>query len=81
MAGGGGASRNPEDQEQGAAQFGSLLATYGAVPVGGRNMHKLLQQGEIVLLYPGGAREVREGRGGVCPSAGVRGGCFCQARC
>lgn len=57
MAGGG--NQNPEDRNAGAMQFGSLLSTYGAVPVSGRNMHKLLEQGEMVLLYPGGAREVR----------------------
>eukprot|EP00878_Enallax_costatus_P033569 GHUV01037089.1.p2 GENE.GHUV01037089.1~~GHUV01037089.1.p2 ORF type:complete len:100 (-),score=33.24 GHUV01037089.1:126-425(-) len=47
-----------EDDRAGAAQFSSLLSTYGAVPVNGKNMHQLLAQGEIVLLYPGGAREV-----------------------
>jgi 1-acyl-sn-glycerol-3-phosphate acyltransferase len=56
MAGGG--NQSPEDRTAGAMQFGSLLSTYGAVPVSGRNMHKLLEQGEMVLLYPGGAREV-----------------------
>lgn len=52
-----GGNQNP-DGTAGAMQFGSLLSTYGAVPVSGRNMHKLLEQGEMVLLYPGGAREV-----------------------
>lgn len=60
MAGG---NRNPEDNQAGAMQFGSLLSTYGAVPVSGRNMHKLLEQGEMVLLYPGGAREAVKRRG------------------
>lgn len=55
-----------EDDSAGAAQFSSLLSTYGAVPVNGKNMHQLLANGEIVLLYPGGAREVR-------PAAGVSG--------
>ena len=41
-----------------AGAFGGLLSTYGAVPVTGKNMHTLLSAGEVVLLYPGGAREV-----------------------
>lgn len=64
MAGGG--NQAPEDRNAGAMQFGSLLSTYGAVPVSGRNMHKLLEQGEMVLLYPGGAREVRGQDSGRC---------------
>jgi hypothetical protein len=55
MAGG---NQDPTERAAGASQFGNLLSTYGAVPVSGRNMHKLLEQGEMVLLYPGGAREV-----------------------
>eukprot|EP00882_Tetradesmus_deserticola_P012818 GHRQ01013584.1.p1 GENE.GHRQ01013584.1~~GHRQ01013584.1.p1 ORF type:complete len:372 (+),score=160.97 GHRQ01013584.1:272-1387(+) len=54
-----GSSRDKKDEGAGAAQFSSLLSTYGAVPVSGKNMHQLLANGEIVLLYPGGAREVR----------------------
>ncbi len=38
--------------------FGSLLTTFGSVEVGGRNFFKLMQQGECVLLYPGGVRQV-----------------------
>ena len=38
--------------------FGSLLTTFGSVEVGGRNFFKLMQNGECVLLYPGGVREV-----------------------
>lgn len=55
--------RDAEKQRQGeggVAGFSSLLSTYGAVPVNGKNMHNLLAEGEIVLLYPGGAREVRK---------------------
>jgi hypothetical protein len=51
-------SKDGKDDGAGAAQFSSLLSTYGAVPVNGKNMHQLLANGEIVLLYPGGAREV-----------------------
>lgn len=40
-----------------SASFGSFLQTFGAVPVGGRNLHRLLENGEMALLYPGGARE------------------------
>ena len=35
------------------------MTTFGAVPVGGRNFFRLLQNGEAVLLFPGGVREVR----------------------
>ena len=41
------------------ASFKSLMTTFGAVPVGGRNFFRLLQNGEAVLLFPGGVREVR----------------------
>lgn len=52
-------SKQQEDEEgtTGPGQFGSLLSTYGAVSVNGKNMHTLLSNGEWVLLYPGGARE------------------------
>ncbi len=40
------------------ASIKSLLTTFGAVPVGGRNFFRLLQNGEAVLLFPGGVREV-----------------------
>uniref|UniRef100_A0A383WM75 Phospholipid/glycerol acyltransferase domain-containing protein n=1 Tax=Tetradesmus obliquus TaxID=3088 RepID=A0A383WM75_TETOB len=56
-------SKDEKDEGAGAAQFSSLLSTYGAVPVNGKNMHKLLANGEIVLLYPGGAREAFKRKG------------------
>jgi hypothetical protein len=39
--------------------FGDLLSRYGAVKATPRNCFKMLQAGQAVLLYPGGAREVR----------------------
>ena len=51
-------SSKKEEDDSGAGSFSGLLSTYGAVPVNGKNMHKLLSNGECVLLYPGGAREV-----------------------
>jgi hypothetical protein len=30
------------------------MTTFGAVPVSGFNMHRLLAAGETVLLFPGG---------------------------
>lgn len=33
------------------------IAEFGAVPVSGRNLYRLLQRNEAVLLYPGGARQ------------------------
>jgi len=43
--------------------FGDLLARYGAVKATPRNCFKLLQAGQAVLLYPGGAREVAKRKG------------------
>ncbi|CAE7255845.1 unnamed protein product [Symbiodinium necroappetens] len=45
--------------ERGPSQF----QTFGAVPVSPRNIFKLLQQGEMVLLFPGGVREALHGPG------------------
>jgi len=45
--------------ESGPSQF----QTFGAVPVSPRNIFKLLQQGEMVLLFPGGVREALHGPG------------------
>jgi len=36
---------------------GSLFLRFGAVPVGPRNIFRLLQRGEMALLFPGGVRE------------------------
>ncbi|KAF6251663.1 alpha/beta-hydrolase [Scenedesmus sp. NREL 46B-D3] len=58
-----GSSKDEKDEGAGAAQFSSLLSTYGAVPVNGKNMHQLLANGEVVLLYPGGAREAFKRKG------------------
>ena len=44
---------------QDAAGFKELMTTFGAVKVGGRNFFRLLKNGEAVLLFPGGVREVR----------------------
>jgi hypothetical protein len=43
--------------------FASLLATYGAVPVSAFAMHRLLANGDNVLLYPGGVREAFKRKG------------------
>lgn len=37
--------------------MGNFLTTFGAVRVSAKNLYRLLQQGERILLYPGGARE------------------------
>ncbi len=47
-----------QNKEEDAASFKNLMTTFGAVPVGGRNFFRLLQNGEAVLLFPGGVREV-----------------------
>lgn len=46
------------DREEDAASFKNFMTTFGAVPVGGRTFFRLLQNGEAVLLFPGGVREV-----------------------
>eukprot|EP00850_Spirogloea_muscicola_P018168 SM000163S02336 [mRNA] locus=s163:244518:250584:- [translate_table: standard] len=46
-----------------ATPFGELLASYGAVVASPRNCFKLLQEGECVLLYPGGGKEVAKRKG------------------
>jgi hypothetical protein len=45
--------------------FGDSLdiSEFGAVPVSGRNLFRLLQRKEAVLLYPGGIREAFKARG------------------
>ena len=43
--------------------FEAFMTEYGAVPVGGRNFHRLLATGQAVLLYPGGVREAYKKRG------------------
>ena len=50
-----------QDKKEGDARasgFKSFMSTFGAVPVTGKNFFKLLRNGEAVLLYPGGVREV-----------------------
>jgi hypothetical protein len=54
MGGQGGAGQN-------AGGFSSFMTTFGAVPVTASNFFQLMQQGEAVLLFPGGVREVRHG--------------------
>lgn len=41
----------------------TLLKTFGAVPVSGKNCYKLLANKEAVLLYPGGVREAYRHKG------------------
>ena len=35
------------------------MTTFGAVQVGAKNFFRLMKNGETVLLFPGGVREVR----------------------
>lgn len=41
----------------------SQFTSFGSVPVGATSMYRLLQNGEMVLLFPGGAREALKKRG------------------
>lgn len=47
-----------KDTEEDSGTFRNFMTTFGAVPVGGRNFFRLLQNKEAVLLFPGGVREV-----------------------
>ena len=41
----------------------STFTSFGSVPVGPTNLYRLLQANEMVLLFPGGAREALKRRG------------------
>ncbi|KAK3239240.1 hypothetical protein CYMTET_50824 [Cymbomonas tetramitiformis] len=57
-----GRSGQAQQPGQGPGSAG-LLSAYGAVPVSARNMYNLLNNGEAVLLYPGGVREAYKRKG------------------
>lgn len=58
MSGGGaGGTSNGSSGGESRAAFKNFMMEFGAVPVSARNMLKLLQNGESVLLFPGGVRE------------------------
>merc|ERR1711985_201651 len=52
-------------QEESTTNAGmrGLFTNFGAVPVTPRNMFKLLKNDEVILLFPGGAREALKGKG------------------
>ncbi|KAK9908919.1 hypothetical protein WJX75_004666 [Coccomyxa subellipsoidea] len=52
-----------KDAEEDSGTFRNFMTTFGAVPVGGRNFFRLLQNKEAVLLFPGGVREAYKGKG------------------
>tara|TARA_B110000240_G_scaffold22136_1_gene22453 strand:+ start:204 stop:2621 length:2418 start_codon:yes stop_codon:yes gene_type:complete len=62
---GAGAGARGQPLTEAARQFGggdgptgiSQFSKFGAVPVSGRNLYKLLNNGECILLFPGGVRE------------------------
>ncbi|KAI3428285.1 hypothetical protein D9Q98_006664 [Chlorella vulgaris] len=56
-------SSRRSDTGGGSNTFRDFMTTFGAVPVSGFNMHRLLAAGETVLLFPGGVREAYKGRG------------------
>ncbi|PSC68099.1 Acyltransferase chloroplastic [Micractinium conductrix] len=59
----GNASRSSASATDGRSAFREFMTTFGAVPVSGFNMHRLLASGEAVLLFPGGVREAYKRRG------------------
>ncbi|KAL4442037.1 hypothetical protein ABPG77_011298 [Micractinium sp. CCAP 211/92] len=60
---GGGSGQGSSDATDGSSSFRSFMTTFGAVPVSAFNMHRLLQNGEAVLLFPGGVREAYKRQG------------------
>ncbi|KAI3692046.1 hypothetical protein L6452_31855 [Arctium lappa] len=46
--------------------YTDLMKLYGAIPVTGRNLFRLLSRKSYVLLYPGGAREALHRKGEGC---------------
>jgi len=52
-----------EQATDGRQAFADFMVEFGAVPVSGRNMARLLQNGESVLLFPGGVREAYRRKG------------------
>jgi len=60
---GGSNSSRQRQQQDGSRAFADFLVEFGAVPVSGRNFAKLLQNGESVLLFPGGVREAYKRKG------------------
>lgn len=51
------------DLSTGTESVSDLLRLFGAVPVSGKNLFKLLSQNEHALLYPGGGREAFHRKG------------------
>lgn len=54
-------SRRDNNNFAGQAPGGGSLENFGAVPVTPRNYYRLLQSGQNVLLFPGGAKEALGG--------------------
>lgn len=54
---------NTNSNVGGQNSFAQFLVEFGAVPVSARNLAKLLQNGESVLLFPGGVREAYKKKG------------------
>lgn len=52
-----------EQPTDGRSAFRSFMAEFGAVPVSPFTCHRLLSNGEAVLLFPGGVREAYKRRG------------------
>jgi len=47
------AGRSAAGATDGRNAFREFMSTFGAVPVSAKNMHRLLQNKEAVLLFPG----------------------------
>jgi pimeloyl-ACP methyl ester carboxylesterase len=61
--GGGGGGGPPAGASDGRSSFAAFMTEFGAVPVSARNLMRLLQNGESVLLFPGGVREAYKRKG------------------
>lgn len=52
-SGGAGGTSSTAGATDGRNAFREFMSTFGAVPVSAKNMHRLLQNKEAVLLFPG----------------------------
>lgn len=62
-SGGGGGNGGGGGAADGRRSFAEFMIEFGAVPVSARNLLRLMQNGESVLLFPGGVREAYKRKG------------------
>lgn len=73
--------RENSDGGGGSFPMSTIFETWGSVRVGAKAMMTLLQNGEAVLLYPGGAKEVRNQGDRRTAYIGYQAGCLLDNLC